>query len=432
MKKLDKDQKIALEVLRLSPESIIVISNDNKIVSFNIVAEKTFLYSSEEVCGEDLSVLLPEFYRKAHNQEIENFRKSETVTKTMNKRGKIYGRRKDGEVFPAEASISVVNVDGVQYCVAVLRDITKRLAKEKELKKAIDDFKLLVKSAGEGIFSIDLDGNCLFVNPYALDVLGYQSESELVGVDIYTTIHYHDNNQNEISKDDCTILKTLKTGLGQHVTEELFRCSDGSAIDVEYRVSPISEDGQVVGAVITFSDITERLQLYKRLEYIAQHDHLTNLPNRMLFTDRLTSAAARAKRFGSEFAILYMDLNGFKEINDQFDHATGDKMLVAVASAMSKSIRETDTIARIGGDEFAVIAEQVDGVKGLRQIAEKLYDAVGSCSVMVDSQPCNISTSIGIAIYPEDAPTTDLLLKKADAAMYAAKHGSESIVFAFK
>ena len=172
-----------------------------------------------------------------------------------------------------------------------------------------------------------------------------------------------------------------------------------------------------------------RKQAEEKLQYMATHDLLTNLPNRFLFNDRLEQAVAKAKRGDRRFAVLFLDLDGFKEVNDRFGHQKGDGVLQQVAERLKECLRESDTLARLGGDEFSLILEDVQDNRSAAAVPQKLLAALAA-PFYVDENEITITASIGISLYPDDGDATELLLKQADAAMYRAKElGGNHFIF---
>ncbi len=186
-----------------------------------------------------------------------------------------------------------------------------------------------------------------------------------------------------------------------------------------------SNDGQIVNFVGVFNDITEAKQLAETTIYRAHHDVLTGLPNRILFADRLTQALAMAMREDRRLALLFVDLDGFKEINDQFGHVTGDCVLEAVAARMLQCVRDSDTVSRFGGDEFVILLPDIRQGGDAQVAAEKILLAMTE-PIDLDCGPVAIGASIGIAVYPANGTTAEELLRNADAAMYAAKKGGKN------
>jgi len=199
---------------------------------------------------------------------------------------------------------------------------------------------------------------------------------------------------------------------------------------IESMCVPIMDDNeQMIGALGINRDITDRIAETERLNNMAHYDQLTQIPNRYLLLDRITHLIEQAERNSSEFALLYIDLDKFKEINDSKGHAFGDSILKEVANCLKQSIRNSDTVARIGGDEFVVLLEEITDKNDISMIAKVLIDELHK-PFTINQQDYAISGSIGIAIYPADGNNTDELLASADRAMYKAKeNGRDTFVY---
>jgi diguanylate cyclase (GGDEF)-like protein len=205
-------------------------------------------------------------------------------------------------------------------------------------------------------------------------------------------------------------------GTGQEFSG-LHRNGHEICLDIGLRL--IASDTETV-AVVTISDISKRKQREERVAFAATHDGLTGVANRSLFFDRLRQASARADRSRSNVAVLYLDLDGFKRLNDERGHTYGDRTLKWVANTLKSAVRTTDTVARIGGDEFAIILENVDGRQEVNRIAAKLRAAVRQGTDKKIGE-CRLDVSIGYALYPKDVTKPGLLLRKADSEMYRTK-----------
>jgi len=199
---------------------------------------------------------------------------------------------------------------------------------------------------------------------------------------------------------------------------------------IESMCVPIMDDNeQMIGALGINRDITNRIAETERLDKMAHYDQLTQIPNRYLLLDRITHLIEQAERHNSEFALLYIDLDKFKEINDSKGHAFGDRILKEVANCLKQSIRNSDTVARIGGDEFVVLLEEITDKNDISMIAKVLIDELHK-PFTINQEDYEISGSIGIAIYPADGNNTDELLASADKAMYKAKeNGRDTFVY---
>jgi diguanylate cyclase (GGDEF)-like protein len=201
--------------------------------------------------------------------------------------------------------------------------------------------------------------------------------------------------------------------------EGRFMRGESDQVEVEFSGIPFTYQGQWA-VLLIFRDISERKLAQQRLEYLAHHDGLTGLPNRTLFFDRLNQTFHHARRYQQLFALLFIDLDRFKFVNDSLGHDVGDLLLQETAERLKELVRSCDTIARMGGDEFTIILSRINEPDNARMVAEKIVAAIGR-PFHLNGHVCSIGASIGISIFPDDGDSTEMLVKKADTAMYCAK-----------
>ncbi len=287
------------------------------------------------------------------------------------------------------------------------------------LRQSEERSHLLLHSAGEGIFGVDVMGQVTFVNPAALRLLGFAAE-ELLGQRVHAVLHHSHEDGSNYPEEDCPMYASYTQGAENQVSDEVLWRKDGSSIPVEYSSTPMTKDGKVTGAVVTFRDVTDRKQAEEIIHQMAYHDSLTGLPNRKLFSDRLGIALAQAQRNQKGVAIAMLDLDHFKEVNDTLGHDVGDLLLQATAERLRTALRDSDTVARLGGDEFALILSDQKGNKDAILVAQRIVDGFRK-PFLIDTHQLMLTTSIGIAVYPHDGIDEGILLKNADQAMYQAK-----------
>jgi diguanylate cyclase (GGDEF)-like protein len=205
---------------------------------------------------------------------------------------------------------------------------------------------------------------------------------------------------------------------------------DGTEIYIEDSVAPIHDhDGKVIGSVLVFRDVSAARAMAQQIAHAAEHDFLTGLPNRLLLNDRIGQAIILAERNKDKVAVLFLDMDGFKHINDSLGHSAGDKLLQSIANRLRNCVRAPDTVSRQGGDEFIVLLQGVNQPEDAAVAARRLLDSVAE-SYSMGQHNLHITTSIGVSLYPDDGPDAETLIKNADTAMYQAKeHGRQSFQF---
>ena len=238
---------------------------------------------------------------------------------------------------------------------------------------------------------------------------------------MHNILHHSKPDGTPYPSEECPIYAALRIGAVHGRDDEVFWRKDGTSFPVEYLSTPIFEDDEIVGAVVTFKDIAERKALEEQLRHQALHDPLSGLANRALFMDRLEHAFVRANRRGDKIAVLFTDLDNFKVINDSLGHEVGDQLLVAVAERIKDCLHPEDTAARLGGDEFTILIEAVDSVSDAVRVAERIAEILQPPFALGQHEVFS-TTSIGIALSSPLQKQPADLLRHADLAMYRAKH----------
>lgn len=332
----------------------------------------------------------------------------------LNQRANIVRNDEIGRIakaFNKMADTISMLVNGLEHKV---KERTIELEKtNNKLKESKDHLRLILDSTVEAIYGIDVDGNCTFCNASGIKILGYNNQNELIGRSMHKQVHHTFRDGKPRSMDECKIYNVLITGQGTCSDVEVFWRKDGTNLDVEYCAYPQYKNGKIVGAVITFTDITELNKNKEHIKYLTRHDSLTGLYNRMFFEDELKKVDTKENL---PISIIYGDVNGLKMTNDIFGHEIGDKLLKKSAEIMKKVCRETDIIARIGGDEFTILlpnTEQSDTEKIIKRIKcefanENIIAIKASISLGCDTK---ISTEQDI----------ESIIKNAEGKMYKQK-----------
>jgi len=278
--------------------------------------------------------------------------------------------------------------------------------------------QMILGAVDEGIIGIDLQGRINLINPSALNLFGY-TEAEVLGRDAHALLHHSHPDGSPYAADDCPLHSCLVSGIATRANETVFWSKSGTPIPVECSNTPMQVNGQLLGAVVSLRDISERKRYLAQLERSSNYDDLTGLPNRNLLYDRLTHAIENARRNGRQLAVMAINLDRFKTINNTLGHGAGDLVLKQVAERLSARTRKMDTLARLEGDEFALVAE-VETAEQAAVVAQPLLTALAP-PFHTGGQDFFITGSIGIATFPKDGQEGEELLRDADAAMHKAK-----------
>ncbi|MDV7103742.1 EAL domain-containing protein [Vibrio sp. TH_r3] len=327
----------------------------------------------------------------------------------------IEGIRKDGSRFPIAVKGKHITYKGIDAQVLEIRDITERKKTEEQLELAASVFT----HAREGIIITDPLGLIIDVNDTFSRITGYSREEALGQNPSFLSSNLQDK---AFYSQMWASLVTDKQWSGEIWNKR----KDGELFAELVTISAVLDvRGKIKNYVALFSDITPMKKHQKQLEHIALYDTLTNLPNRILLAERLNLAMEEAEVTGLSTAVAYLDLDGFKIINDTYGHNVGDDLLIQLSTSMNGCLREGDTLARIGGDEFVAVLTGIENMKQCQAVLNRLLKAAMS-SVNIGNQTLQVSTSIGITLYPQDGVDADQLLRHADHAMYIAKQSGKN------
>jgi len=277
----------------------------------------------------------------------------------------------------------------------------------------------ILNAVADGIHVVDREGRITFANPAGAALLGYGA-GELLGRPFHSLVDGCRPDGTIRPAPTCLVAKRLRNGEGCH-GEPILRRKDGSEVSVECTTKPLCLEARAVGGVLTVRDITAHRRAEAALADRAFHDSLTGLPNRLLLTDRFKQAARAARRAHSKFAVLMLDLDGFKQVNDRLGHLAGDDILREIAERLTRALREVDTVARVGGDEFVLLVGMAPGSESAEAVARRALQALAD-PMPAGEETIHMRASIGIALFPDDGSDIDTLLSRADHAMYQAKH----------
>ncbi len=404
-----------LERYRLLAENvldmIIFISPDGQIIDANEAALRRYGYSREELTHMPVSALrLPE-----DQSSVPYFLQMAPKGIEL----ELHHVCKDGTVFPIDISAKGAISNGKPIIVSIIRDITKRKNAELAVWQEKERAQITLESIGDAVITTDVRANVEYLNPVAEALTGW-TNSEAIGQPLEKVFHIINEETGQVVESPVTrcLVEGRIVGLA---TNTVLINKMGTTIAIEDSAAPIRDRTEaVIGGVLVFHDVSYKRNLMKELAHQAHHDALTGLPNRLQFNEFLKQALARAKRKQGKLAVMFLDLDRFKLINDTMGHNHGDLLLKDVAERIHQTLREGDTIARQGGDEFLVLLPEIRDEQEVVSVCERIL-GVFVHPIILDGDEVYMSTSIGISIFPNDGIKMESLVKQADTAMYYAK-----------
>lgn len=417
-------------------DGIVTLSPSGTVLSVNRAACEIFRHTADEIVHQPLSTLVPAASALDEGrQDMAGFLQDQQVSVDGVGR-RLSGVRGDYSVFPLDFAASSMTLDGEVRYVAVLRDLSAQVAAEQAISEArrqlneVDEMRrVIVHNAPYAIFVLNPQGVIQAVNPAGEKLVGYKAQ-ELVGRS--TTQRFFDP---ELVSERAHML-AMRLGepvqqfdVLKHLAQEspglpsewTLRRADGSFIVTEITVTELGdENGRLTGYLAMAHDVTSRREAEHQLQHMAQHDALTALPNRNMLQDQLKTSLTLAERGGHHLAMMFIDIDRFKKINDGLGHHIGDSVLVEVARRLRSAMRTSDIVARLGGDEFVILLPQIAEREDGELVAHKVLQLFNE-PLRIGAHELRITPSIGLAIYPEHGTDTITLMRHADLAMYQAK-----------
>jgi diguanylate cyclase (GGDEF)-like protein/PAS domain S-box-containing protein len=420
-------------LLESAPDAIVIVDWHGHIQLVNAQTERMFGWRREELVGQNVAELIPERLRGAHRQHIKGFL-HDAHARPMGSELDLFARRKDGSEFPVEISLGPLQTDQGLLVSGAIRDISARKAAEAALREAEERFRTAFTAAPVGMALASLDGHLLEVNRALCDIVGYARE-QLEATTFASIMHPDD-----VLEDARDVQQLLAGETSRYRAERRYINSDGHPVPVDLSVAVIRDaSGQARHLLAQVSDITDRKRFEGQLQYLADHDPLTGAFNRRRFEQELERELARSERYEQSGAVLAIDLDHFKYVNDTLGHSVGDELIARAGRIFADRLRATDTIARLGGDEFAVILPGVDR-EGAVEVAESLLAALREQGRLADTHfppaggqdyPRRVSASIGVALLEGKSLSGGDKLVEADIAMYDAKEAGRDRVFVY-
>ena len=404
--------RLQAAALEAAANAIVITDFHGTIMWVNHAFTTMTGYSKEEAVGKNPRLLKSGKQPQSYYADLWS-----TISSGKVWHGELVNRRKDGTTYTEEMTITPVTQDvgnpDNKYFVAIKQ--------EEELYRAHQMLQTILNTIPQRVFW--KDRNCTYVGcnrAFATDA-GLNNPAEIIGKSDFDLVW---SETAEVYRtDDKLVMEQGSAKLGY---EEIQDRPDGGRVWLRTSKLPLSDrEGKVTGVIGTYEDITERKVAQERVQYLAYYDALTELPNRTLLQDRLTKALASARRRKDKVALLFLDLDRFKDINDFLGHSVGDLVLKEVAERLKKWAREQDTVARVGGDEFLIVLTAVKESADAAVAAERLMNTM-TAEFVVQGHSLGISCSVGISIFPEHGADSETLIKDADAAMYCAKESGRN------
>jgi diguanylate cyclase (GGDEF)-like protein/PAS domain S-box-containing protein len=407
-------QELMFRLFDLTPNYVSIRDRDGRYVMVSQAYADLFGTTVDDMTGKPIAA----FTRTPHTSESELAEDLE-VLRTRRSRSIV---RELVDSSGAHRTLQLVKrpivlEDGRSFVMSVAVDVTKSERAESTLAKTNDFLKNILETISDAVFALDTSGKFTLANQRLSQMTGY-GHHELIGMPF-----------SRIFPVDTGIdVQRMLTGLLlENAKEKRFEAhvahADGHPRTITCSLLPLKEGERVIGIAGTAVDITERKAAEQRIEHLAYHDPLTNLPNRRLLNDRLMMAMSQAQRDGRMVAVLFVDLDRFKSINDSLGHRTGDAVLQELGTRLRAAVRSTDTVARMGGDEFVFLLPGIDRAEEAIGVAHKVLDAVRR-PFNIEAREFVVTASVGISFYPTHASDGDTLIKQADTALFESKRRS--------
>ncbi|MFN2145003.1 MAG: diguanylate cyclase domain-containing protein [Anaerolineales bacterium] len=408
--------QIQAKALEAAANGVVITDKSGVILWANPSVTRLTGYSQDELIGHSTNILNSGKQDKAFYQDM-----WQTIQAGKVWRGNLINRRKDGSFYNEEMTITPIVDDAGQVVnyLAIKEDVTAIREAVEALEESEERFRRLINTVHAHFYMSEVSPDGVFVNRYISDnfqtLTGYPSKKFMQDWSFWGTLIHPDDQE--------LCQKTIKT------------IYEGTSTEIEYRiirpdgkVTWVSDNAQVTKAengnlmvYATILDITERKETEDHIRFLATHDPLTSLPNRILFEEMLEHSLVFAKRKQEKLVVFFLDVNKFKEVNDTYGHHIGDELLKSIAGRLRNSLREYDTVARISGDEFTLIANQIENKEVANYVAGKVAKLLCG-KYQIQDHVIDVNISIGGALYPDHGEDFETLLQRADAAMYMAKN----------
>ena len=407
-------------LLEAAPDGIVIVDEDGRITLVNAEVERMFGYAPDELVGEPVERLLPVGLAAAHRRECADYQ-SHADVRPMSDLADLVGRHRDGHEIPVEVSLSPMHSGTGMRVIAAVRDVTERRRAAHALAESEERFRRSFHDSGVGMALVvpnGASGDVLEMNEALTSLIGYTLD-EYRALGALAVVHPDDlpplaeqileinNGATDVVRTEVRLIDAQGSLLWTAVTFSLVRDSAGDPVHV----------------VVQVLDVGERTRFQQQLQYLADHDSLTGLYNRRRFEQELEREVTTARRYGHASAVLVLDLDHFKLVNDSLGHAAGDDLITVVASLLTRRLRQSDIIGRMGGDEFAIILPRADEAEARRTGEILLREVRADAAAAKVSGAGRVTASVGVSLFGQrsTAVGAEELLAEADIAMYDAK-----------
>ncbi|MDE3010662.1 MAG: EAL domain-containing protein [Pseudomonadota bacterium] len=410
-------EELARVVYQKTPAMMYTVDRDRRVIEVSDAWLERMGYRREDVVGRPTSdFMTAETRARAETEVLARFTRDGMV------------RDVEYQLFSAHGDIVDVLVSAIRErdadgrflrAMAVFKDVTEQKRLAGELAREQERIAVTLHSIGDGVAITDEHGRVSYLNPVAQKLLGW-TMADARGRAFSEVVTLFDQDSRELLLDPVAECLRDRHAVGLPLSA-VMRDRNGREYAVEDSVAPIlGSSGEILGTVMVFQDVTEKRELAQRMSHLALHDPLTDLPNRLLFHDRVQQLCQFARREGSQFAVMFMDLDHFKRINDSLGHVVGDELLKTVAKRLRQALRDSDTVCRLGGDEFVILLGDIEGDEAAQSVARKVLESLAETCVLEGTE-VKVGVSLGIAMFPTHGIDPATLMKRADAAMYRSK-----------
>ncbi|WP_246197132.1 diguanylate cyclase domain-containing protein [Cytobacillus depressus] len=413
--KLVRDIQVFDLIWNNTADAIFTIGHDGAIIDANPAFEALFGWNVEEIKGLSFPPFFSHITKEEHQEILLQLRKGKKFPYVVSKR-----KHKDGIVLDIIASYQPINNQEI-LAIGMYKNFTEQMKIQRKLQASEDTYRTLVESLPVAII-VQQHEKMVFANSAGLKIFGKNRLKDIIGKSLWDFVFSKE--KEKIKEKFNRILEQKNTSVS--ISDE-FTTNDGKVICGEIKVNYIEYKGEP-SIQILIQDISEKRNYEAQLEYLAFHDPLTGLRNRRKFTDIVKGAIKKVEKTNEKIAIMYIDLDHFKSINDTLGHNVGDEFLQHFAIRLKSCVRKNDELCRIGGDEFLVLLNNLTNYEQIKKIAERMHSTF-KAPYSIDKKTFDVTSSIGISVYPEHGLNERLLISHADQALYRAKENRNRFVF---